>query len=174
MRVSIEKKTKVKCFFCDKETVDYISNKRLFCSKRCWYMFKKRATLSERMETLEKILKKHENSTQNFLIEKYGYWIRNCINYHFGSLNKAKDFFGIEKNLSGKEKTFNKYKMNKNLAYIVGVCLGDACVNKKYYNYIVRLSCKDKDFAEEFSKRLSIILNRKVAIRKCKRGNTML
>ena len=48
------------------------------------------------------------------------------------------------------------------LAYLLGVVLGDGClsVNKKKYKYVVVLSAKDRDFVESFQKALSKIVGR--------------
>ena len=47
------------------------------------------------------------------------------------------------------------------LAYVVGVNMGDASMSKsKNYNYKIKLRVIDKDFAEEFSRCLSVILGR--------------
>ncbi len=48
------------------------------------------------------------------------------------------------------------------LAYVIGVELGDASmsVGKKNYNYMIKLRVIDKEFAEEFSRCLSVILRR--------------
>ena len=46
------------------------------------------------------------------------------------------------------------------LAYVIGVKMGDASTSVGHYNYMIKLRVTDKDFAEEFSRCLSEILKR--------------
>jgi DNA endonuclease len=46
------------------------------------------------------------------------------------------------------------------LAYVIGVKMGDASTSVSHYNHMIKLRVTDKDFAEEFSKSLSKILQR--------------
>jgi len=46
------------------------------------------------------------------------------------------------------------------LAYVIGVKMGDASTSVSHYNYMIKLRVTDKDFAEEFSRCLSKILKR--------------
>ena len=58
------------------------------------------------------------------------------------------------------------------LAYVIGVLLGDACIYRSHHNqlhyatgkpteiYTIELRVKDKEFAETFAKRLDIVLHR--------------
>ena len=56
---------------------------------------------------------------------------------------------------------FEFVKINTDLAYLLGVYLGDGYVYKKAGAYKLCLATKDKDFAEEFSNIVERILNKK-------------
>lgn len=50
---------------------------------------------------------------------------------------------------------------SRELSYLIGVLLGDGCTTLgSNYKYIFKLKVKDLDFAEEFSKNISKLLNR--------------
>ncbi|GBC69090.1 hypothetical protein HRbin01_00782 [archaeon HR01] len=57
-------------------------------------------------------------------------------------------------------------KPSENLSYIIGVVAGDGCVwrrskpRKGYRDCLVGMEVKDRDFAEEFSRRLAVVLGR--------------
>ncbi|NJE31006.1 DNA endonuclease [Thermococcus sp. 18S1] len=62
----------------------------------------------------------------------------------------------------GTHNTFNRTKRvnlspSPELAYIIGVYLGDASISNRNYQYRVRLKVVDKDFAESFEKALKSI-----------------
>ena len=62
----------------------------------------------------------------------------------------------------GTHNTFNKTKRvnlspSPELAYIIGVYLGDASVSSRNYQYRIRLKSVDKDFAESFERALKSI-----------------
>lgn len=46
------------------------------------------------------------------------------------------------------------------LAYVIGVTLGDASMSVSHYNYMIKLRVIDNEFAEEFARCLSVILLR--------------
>jgi DNA endonuclease len=46
------------------------------------------------------------------------------------------------------------------LAYVIGVKMGDASTSVGHYNYMIKLRVIDKEFAEEFSRCLGVILSR--------------
>jgi len=59
----------------------------------------------------------------------------------------------------GTHNTFNKIKRlnlepSAELAYVVGVYLGDASVSERDYQYRIRLKVVDRDFAESFERAL--------------------
>lgn len=53
---------------------------------------------------------------------------------------------------------------SQELAYIIGVYLGDGCTSKSSSGHCFRLSVIDKDFAEKTARYLSIILEKKVIV----------
>jgi len=62
----------------------------------------------------------------------------------------------------GTHNTFNKTKRvnlspSPELAYIIGVYLGDASINNRNYQYRIRLKVVDRDFAESFGRALKSI-----------------
>ncbi len=64
-------------------------------------------------------------------------------------------------------------KPTKELAYVIGVLLGDGHVRKKRnYLYIIELETKDEDFAEEFSRAIAKVLNKKLKKPKIKHRKT--
>ena len=70
--------------------------------------------------------------------------------------------------INGKHKPFGYVKAfdakpSPELAYVIGVKMGDASMSfSRNYNYMLKLRVTDKEFAEEFSRCLGVILARKV------------
>ena len=52
-------------------------------------------------------------------------------------------------------------KPSEDLAYMIGVCLGDGYTYENSAGYIIRLQAKDKKFVEEFGRCLGNVLRRK-------------
>jgi intein-encoded DNA endonuclease-like protein len=52
-------------------------------------------------------------------------------------------------------------KPSEDLAYMIGVCLGDGYTYENSAGYIIRLQAKDKEFVEEFGRCLGNVLRRK-------------
>jgi len=67
--------------------------------------------------------------------------------------------------ISGKHKPFGYVRAlndtpSPELGYVIGVKMGDASMSVSNYNYKIKLRVTDKEFAEEFSRCLSVILGR--------------
>jgi len=55
-------------------------------------------------------------------------------------------------------------KPSPELAYVIGVVLGDGYVCRTGYNYLCCLMVKDREFVEEFARSLSVVLGRPVRV----------
>jgi len=140
------------CLNCRVKFKNYPSNKPKFCSRQCFYDYKKRLNKNKRTIWLKKEFNKlGYNPSEKDLIRIGRRDILNTCNYYFGSINKAKEQLGLKINLRGGEFQLPRINMDENLGYIIGVCLGDGVVYDKKRNYKVILCVKDKEFRDYFS-----------------------
>jgi intein-encoded DNA endonuclease-like protein len=87
------------------------------------------------------------------IYRKYGVWIGRST---------------ISRWLSGKSSPYNSIRIpslellkpSEDLANVIGVCLGDGYIRERSDGYIIGLGAKDKEFVEDFGRRLGNVLGR--------------
>jgi intein-encoded DNA endonuclease-like protein len=91
---------------------------------------------------------------RNEIYRKYGVWI--------GKSTIGKWLRGLHNPHNGRYFPLPELlKPSEDLAYVIGVVLGDGNTYENSAGYFIRLEAKDKEFVEEFGRRLGNVLGRK-------------
>jgi intein-encoded DNA endonuclease-like protein len=91
---------------------------------------------------------------RNKIYRKHGVWI--------GTSTISRWLRGVSSPYNGRWiPSLELLKPSEDLANVIGVRLGDGCTCERNYNGIIRLRAKDKEFVEDFGRRLGNVLGRK-------------
>jgi intein-encoded DNA endonuclease-like protein len=101
-------------------------------------------------------LRKHGLSyseIRNELYRRHGVWI--------GSTTISKWIRGVSSPYNGRHvPSLKLLKPSEDLGYVIGVVLGDGYAIEKSHGHIIGLGAKDKEFVEDFGRRLGNVLGR--------------
>jgi len=132
-------------------TYRQIARKLAVGTMTIWKRFKDHGMAPRKFDE-DRVMRLHEQGLSSYQIAKE-------TGYSRPTVNRIRRRHGIDTNsLRTKPRSF---KDCPDLGYVLGVFYGDASAPKsKYKSYKIKLSVRDKDFAKEFSVRISRLLGK--------------